>query len=202
MNLRDFDKQYDFINLKLLAGIDEAGRGPLAGPVVAAAVILPFDSEIIGLDDSKKLSEAKRNALFDIITKEAVSIGVGICDNKIIDEINILQATFWAMKKAVEALNVKPGLLLIDGNKVIPDYNLSKQIDQSAVVKGDSKSQVIAAASIIAKVTRDRIMEQYGNEYQNYNFAKHKGYPTKAHYAEIAQNGLCDIHRRSFKCQV
>jgi len=195
-SLVDFDKQFNF---NIIAGIDEAGRGPLAGPVVAAAVVLTPASKIIGIDDSKKLSEARRNALFYVITKEAASVGIGIYDNKTIDKINILQATLLAMKIAVTALKVTPDLLLIDGNKVIPGDDLPEQI---AIVKGDSKSQSIAAASIIAKVTRDRIMEQYGKEYPNYNFAKHKGYPTKAHYEEIAQNGLCCIHRRSFKCQV
>ncbi|MCL2874671.1 MAG: ribonuclease HII [Defluviitaleaceae bacterium] len=194
--LKNFDKQYNF---QYIAGIDEAGRGPLAGPVVAAAAILPLDCDIVGIDDSKKLSEPKRNILFDEIMKNAVSVGLGMCDEKIIDEINILQATFWAMKRAVDALNITPGCLLIDGNKIIPG-NISGDgfPTQISIVKGDSKSLSIAAAGIIAKVTRDRIMKNYGKDYPNYSFAKHKGYPTKAHYEEITRSGTCDIHRKSF----
>ena len=194
--LKAFDQQYNF---PYLAGIDEAGRGPLAGPVVAAAVILPAECELTGIDDSKKISEAKRNILFDDINRFAVAIGIGICDEKIIDEINILQATFLAMKRAVSALTVDPGCLLIDGNKTMPQHISGHQFpDQVPVVKGDSKSLSIAAASIVAKVTRDRIMKQYDEKYPEYGFARHKGYPTKAHFEAIEQFGICAIHRKSF----
>ena len=194
--LKAFDRQYNFPNI---AGIDEAGRGPLAGPVVAAAVILPAECNLTGIDDSKKISEAKRDILFDDISRTALSIGIGICDEKIIDEINILQATFLAMKRAVSALTAAPDCLLIDGNKTIPEHISGNPFPhQIAVVKGDSKSLSIAAASIVAKVTRDRIMKKYDEEYPEYGFAKHKGYPTKAHFEAIERFGICEIHRKSF----
>ena len=194
--LKAFDRQYNF---KHIAGIDEAGRGPLAGPVVAAAVILPDDCEIMGIDDSKKISEAKRNTLFAQISQTAVYIGTGVCDEKIIDEINILQATFLAMKRAVCSLGIIPDCLIIDGNKIIPPHIAGSDFPtQFSVVKGDSKSLSIASASIIAKVTRDRIMTKYEESYPHYGFAKHKGYPTKTHYEAIDRFGICDIHRKTF----
>jgi ribonuclease HII len=206
--LKNFDMGFASSTSVCIAGVDEAGRGPLAGPVVAAAVILDYsapsyyaeDSIIIELNDSKKLSESKRNILFEIIKQNAISIGIGICNEKIVDEINILQATFLAMKKAVDSLDITPNCLLIDGNKIIPSHYIGNEPfpAQNAIVKGDIKSLSIAAASIIAKVTRDRLMVEYDKEYPGYGFAKHKGYPTKAHYEAIERLGICEIHRRSF----
>lgn len=176
-----------------ICGIDEAGRGPLAGPVVAAAVVLPKGYVIDGVNDSKKLSEKKREALFDVIIHECVSFGIGEADEQEIDEINILNATFLAMKRAVENLSVKPQLALIDGNQ---KPHLS--IEERTVVKGDAKSASIAAASILAKVTRDRYMIEMDKKYPEYQFFKHKGYGTKLHYEMIEKYGICPIHRRSF----
>lgn len=178
---------------KVICGIDEAGRGPLAGPVYAAAVILPFGLEIDGLNDSKKLSEKKREQLFDIICEKAVSYSIGIATEREIDEINILQATFLAMRRAVDGLDVKPDYALIDGNQ---HPNLS--IPDETVVKGDGKSMSIAAASILAKVSRDRFMLEKAKEYPEYCFEKHKGYGTKLHYEMIEKYGVSDIHRKSF----
>lgn len=177
-----------------VAGIDEAGRGPLAGPVVAAAVVLPTDFPLeTGLNDSKKLNEKKRDALFDLISETALSIGVGIVDCERIDKINILQATQEAMHSAVRQLKSQPDALLIDGN-----YFIDMGIPYKTIVKGDGKSLSIAAASIIAKVTRDRIMIEADAEYPGYSFASHKGYGTKKHYAAIDELGVCPIHRHSF----
>ncbi|MCQ1528019.1 ribonuclease HII [Lutispora saccharofermentans] len=178
---------------KLIAGLDEAGRGPLAGPVVAAAVILNRNVVIPGINDSKKLSEAKREYLYDEIKDKAVSVGLGIVDEKTIDEINILQATLMAMRIAIENLSIKPDYLLVDAERI----NYVK-IPQLAIVKGDSLSISISAASIIAKVERDRILTSYDKEYPEYGFGKHKGYGTKQHMDCIRKFGLLPIHRRSF----
>jgi ribonuclease HII len=177
-----------------IAGVDEAGRGPLAGPVVAAAVIFPVKIDIVGLDDSKKLSPKKREELFPQIQAEAVAYGVAIVSREVIDEINILQASRLAMKQAVEKLKLVPDLLLIDGNQKI-----DSTLDQWAIVKGDSKSLSIAAASVLAKVTRDRLMEDYHKLYPQYEFHRHKGYGTKLHRALIEEHGPCPIHRSTFK---
>ena len=176
-----------------LCGVDEAGRGPLAGPVCAAAVILPPGLVIPGLNDSKKLTDKKRRELYDVITAEAVSYGIAFADEKEIDEINILQATFLAMARAMEKLAPQPELALIDGNRA-KDFGLPVR----TIVKGDSLSASIAAASILAKVTRDRLMEQYDEQYPQYGFAVHKGYGTKRHYAALREYGPCPIHRQTF----
>lgn len=178
----------------LVCGVDEAGRGPLAGPVCAAAVILPPDLEIGGLNDSKKLSDKRRRALYDVITEQAIAYGIAMVDEKVIDEINILQATFRAMRQAVEQLSEKPALALVDGNRE-PDFG---DIPVKTIVKGDSLSANIAAASILAKVTRDRFMEEQDAIYPQYGFSVHKGYGTKAHYAALREYGACPIHRRTF----
>ncbi len=180
---------------KIVCGIDEAGRGPLAGPVYAAAVILPMGLEIEGLNDSKKLSEKKREQLFPIICEKAIAYSVGIATEKEIDEINILNATFLAMKRAVEGLKVKPDYALVDGNRY---PKISDDIKEEVVVKGDAKSMSIAAASIIAKVSRDRFMLEKTKEYPQYEFEKHKGYGTKLHYEKILEYGPSPIHRMSF----
>lgn len=179
---------------KYIAGVDEAGRGPLAGPVVSAAVILPKDFTCPGIDDSKKLSEKKRALLFPQIKDSAVAVGVGICSHIEIDRINILQASLLSMKRAVDNLSRPPDFLLIDGK-----FTIDSPLDQSAVIKGDSKSVSIAAASIIAKVTRDAIMKDLHEQYPVYDFDRHKGYPTKAHKAAILTHGPCPVHRKTFK---
>jgi len=179
---------------KTPAGVDEAGRGPLAGPVVAAAVILPKECRIDGLNDSKKLSSEKREILFDRIKTLAVSIGVGVIEPEEIDRINILRAALLAMEIAVNNLDRQPDFLLIDGNT-----RTSLLIPQETVVKGDSKCYSIAAASIIAKVTRDSIMEGYHDIYPEYNFKKHKGYPTREHLEAIRKFGPSPIHRKTFR---
>lgn len=184
-----YEKGYEHI-----AGIDEAGRGPLAGPVVAAAVILPKDCLIEGVNDSKKISEKKREKLYDDIVANALAWGVGIVDNNIIDEINILNATRRAMHTAIEELTIKPDYILIDAEKRV-DTN---GIPYLPIIKGDALSISIAAASIIAKVTRDRIMREYDSIFPVYGFEKHKGYGTKAHVEAIKENGLCMIHRKTF----
>ena len=176
-----------------VCGVDEAGRGPLCGPVVAAAVILPKNEKIEGVNDSKKLSEKKRETLYDIIIEKAVAVGVGISDVELIEEVNILNATKIAMKKAIENLKVSPDYALIDGNQKV-EINIPFE----TVVSGDAKSESIAAASIIAKVTRDRMLYEYDKEYPEYGFAKHKGYGTKAHIEAIKEYGLTKIHRPSF----
>jgi len=179
----------------ITAGIDEAGRGPLAGPVVAAAVILDLDRQIPGINDSKKLTETKREELFNIITSEAKFWSVKIISSSIIDEINILQATLLGMEEAVFSLGSKPDICLIDGNKIPKKLmGFSKSI-----IKGDSQIASIAAASIIAKVTRDRIMIKLHEQFPNYNFKQNKGYPTKEHLAAIDKYGILDCHRRSYK---
>ncbi|HBA89875.1 MAG TPA: ribonuclease HII [Geobacter sp.] len=176
-----------------IAGIDEAGRGPLAGPVVAAAVVLPDGLLLPGVNDSKQLTEDMRERLFDVIHREALAIGVGIGDHALIDSINILQATLSAMRDAVNALSFTPDFLLIDGISSIP-----MNIPQRTVKKGDSLSLSIAAASIIAKVTRDRMMVEYDAQYPGYGFSSHKGYGAATHLAAIAALGPCPIHRKSF----
>ena len=176
-----------------ICGIDEAGRGPLAGPVAAGAVILPKDCRILYLNDSKKLTPARRDVLFDEIREKAVAFSIGISSPERIDEINILQATYEAMRKAVTGLSVPPDLLLNDA-VTIPEV----QIRQVPIVKGDAKSVSIAAASILAKVTRDRMMEEYDAMWPEYGFAKHKGYGTAQHIAALKEYGPCPIHRRSF----
>jgi ribonuclease HII len=192
--------EYKFADKKYICGIDEVGRGPFAGPVVAGAVILPKDEEILYLNDSKKLSEKKREELYDIIIDKAVAVGFGMEDSGVIDEINIKQATLKAMKKAIENLkNPKtgekyvPDMLLVDAEH-IPDIGIS----QVGIIKGDAKSVSIAAASIVAKVTRDRMMVEYDSIYPGYDFASNKGYGTAAHMAAIRELGMTPIHRRSF----
>lgn len=179
--------------ITLVCGVDEAGRGPLAGPVCAAAVLLPPELSIPGLNDSKKLTDKKRRELYDIITAEAVSYGIALVDEKTIDEINILQATFLAMEQAIRQLDPAPELALIDGNRA-KDFGLPVR----TIVKGDSLSASIAAASILAKVTRDRLMEELDGQYPQYGFAVHKGYGTKRHYAALQEFGPCELHRRTF----
>lgn len=176
-----------------ICGIDEVGRGPFAGPVVAAAVILPKDCDILYLNDSKKLSEKKREMLYDEINEKAVAVGIGMASEKVIDDINILQATYQAMRSAISSLTVQPGLLLNDA-VTIPEVD----IPQIPIIKGDAQSASIAAASIVAKVTRDRMMKEYDDVYPGYDFAKNKGYGTKAHIQGIKEHGICDIHRKTF----
>ncbi|MCL1925458.1 MAG: ribonuclease HII [Defluviitaleaceae bacterium] len=181
---------------KNIAGVDEVGRGCLAGPVVSAAVILPSDflkDDTIELKDSKKLSEKKRDEFYELIMRKALAIGIGVVHHDIIDEINILEATKLSMIKAVNALSIKPDFLLIDA------LNIKLDISQEAVIKGDEKHKEIAAASIIAKVTRDRMMKEYDLQYDVYNFKRNKGYGTKEHKEAIKKHGFCNIHRRSFK---
>ena len=189
----EYEKQAMAEGYNVVCGVDEAGRGPLCGPVCAAAVILPVDCEIEGINDSKKLSEKKRDMLFDIIKEKALAYSVVMVDAKTIDEINILQATFKAMREAVEGLSLKADIALIDGNQ-----KPGLSIEERTLVKGDAKSISIAAASILAKVTRDRYCLEMDEKYPQYQFAKHKGYGTKLHYEMIAQYGICDEHRRTF----
>lgn len=190
----EFEHQLKNKGYNAVCGVDEAGRGPLCGPVCAASVILPIDCEIEGLNDSKKLSEKKREALFDVICQKALAYSIEFVDNNVIDEINILEATMMCMTNAVKSLSISADYALIDGNKI------PKMLDIPAesVVKGDAKSMSIAAASILAKVSRDRLMMQYDEKYPQYNFKKHKGYGTKAHYEAIIEFGPCEIHRKSF----
>lgn len=187
------ENEYREKGFNIICGVDEAGRGPLAGPVYAAAVILPSDCVIEGLNDSKKLTEKKREKLFDEIKEKALAYGIASADEKEIDEINILNATFLAMKRAINSLSVKPDLALIDGNQ-----KPHTDIEEVTVIKGDAKSMSIAAASVLAKVSRDRFMLEMAEKYPQYEFARHKGYGTKLHYEKIAQYGVCDIHRRTF----
>ena len=189
--MREFENKYS--DLGAVAGIDEAGRGPLAGPVVAAAVILPKDIFLPFLNDSKKVTEKRRDVLFDQIKQEALAYGIGIASNALIDDINILQATYEAMREAISKLNKTPDILLVDAVH-IPGIN----IKQVGIVKGDAKSVNIAAASILAKVTRDRLMLEYDKIYPEYGFASNKGYGTAKHIEALKAYGACDIHRRSF----
>ncbi|MBE6746314.1 MAG: ribonuclease HII [Ruminococcaceae bacterium] len=188
-----FEKELISEGYGVVCGIDEAGRGPLAGPVCAAAVILPTDLEIEGLNDSKKLTEKKREALFDVVKEKALAYSIVMVDEKVIDEINILQATLLAMRRAVETLEIKPDAALIDGNQ-----KPGLSIEERTVVKGDAKSMSIAAASILAKVSRDRFMLELDEKYPQYQFAKHKGYGTKLHYECIEQFGISPVHRLTF----
>ena len=189
--LKQYEKEYE--HLGYVCGIDEVGRGPFAGPVVACAVILPKDCSILYINDSKKLSEKKREELYDIIIKEAVAYGIGIKDNRRIDEINILQATYEAMRDAIRKLSVKPDVLLNDA-VTIPGVDIM----QVPIIKGDAKSISIGAASIVAKVTRDRMMAEYDRIFPGYDFAKNKGYGTAAHIEGLKKLGPCEIHRQSF----
>ena len=179
---------------KFVCGVDEAGRGPLAGPVCAAAVILPQDCVIDGLNDSKKISEKKRELLFDVILEKAISYNIAYGTLEEIEQYNILEATYIAMNRAIDGLSIKADFALIDGNRVPKGIGIPCE----TVVKGDSKSFSIAAASILAKVTRDRLMLEYDKKYPQYLFSAHKGYGTKAHYEAIKQHGVCEIHRLSF----
>ena len=181
------------LDVGVICGVDEAGRGPLAGPVCAAAVILPRDLEIPGLTDSKKLTDKKRRELVPVIQEQAIAYGIGFATEQEIDEINILQATFLAMQRALDQLNVKPDLALIDGNRE-KDFGLPVK----TVVKGDSLSANIAAASVLAKVTRDNLMVEMAETYPQYGFEIHKGYGTKAHYAALREHGASPIHRMTF----
>ncbi len=178
----------------ILVGVDEVGRGPLAGPVVAAAVILPQNSTLVGLKDSKKLTEAKREELYVKIQNEAIAIGIGIIDANIIDDINILQATFEAMREGINNLGKNFDKILVDGDKVIPNLNYP----QEAIIGGDDKSASIAAASVIAKVTRDRMMKAYANTFNQYDWENNKGYGSKNHYDAIREHGITPLHRKSF----
>ena len=181
------------LNVGVICGVDEAGRGPLAGPVCAAAVILPEGEIIPGLNDSKKLTDKKRRELFPIIKEKAIAYGIAFASEAEIDEINILQATFLAMKRAIAQLDGKADFALIDGNRET-DFG----IPCLTVIKGDSRSANIAAASVLAKVTRDLYMEELAETYPQYGFEIHKGYGTKAHYAALTEHGMCDAHRRTF----
>lgn len=192
-NMNEFDNNCRMKGFKNIAGVDEAGRGPLAGPVYAAAVILPEGVYIEGINDSKKLSEKKREALFDEICEKAAAYSICSVDNYVIDDINILNATYKAMNGAVDGLSIKPDYVLIDGNRI-----QGMEIEHETVVKGDSKSVSIAAASILAKVSRDRYMKEMAKRYPGYSFEKHKGYGTKAHYEAIEKQGICEIHRKTF----
>lgn len=193
MNMWEIEDGHFAEGIQIICGVDEAGRGPLAGPVCAAAVILPPHADIPGLNDSKKLSDKRRRELFPIIKEQAVAYGIGIATHEEIDEINILQATYLAMERAINALSVKPELVLIDGNRA-KDFGIPVE----TVIKGDSRSASIAAASILAKVTRDDMMLELANIYPEYQFEIHKGYGTKAHYAALDEHGASPVHRKSF----
>lgn len=190
----EIEKSARLKGYKLICGVDEAGRGPLAGPVCAAAVILPEDTEIEGLNDSKKLSEKKRELLYDVICEKALAYCISFGTIEEIEKFNILEATFIAMNRSIDGLSLKPDYALIDGNRVPKEINVPCE----TVVKGDAKSSSIAAASILAKVTRDRLLMKYDSEYPVYNFKKHKGYGTKEHTDLILKYGPCPIHRMSF----
>lgn len=190
--MKEFDNTFLGDDIKLLAGIDEAGRGPLAGPVCVACVVMPNESNIEGVNDSKKLSEKKREYLFDKIMSEALDVSVSLIDNNRIDEINILNATKQGMIDCIANLTIQPDLVLIDATKI------ESKIPTKSIIHGDAKSYQIACASIIAKVTRDRIMLEMDKKYPNYGFAKHKGYGTAAHILALQTFGPTEIHRKSF----
>ena len=194
LELKKIDKQYYDMNMKYVCGIDEAGRGPLAGPVVVASVIMKPDSMIEGVNDSKKISEKIREKLYELITNEAISYGVGIITQEEIDDINILQATKKGLTNSLNSMDIKPDMILVDALKGIDTLG----IPYLSIIKGDATSYSIAAASIIAKVTRDRIMREWDKVYPEYGFATHKGYGTAKHIEAIRQYGLCPLHRRSF----
>ena len=193
VNMWEIENSHFEKGIRIICGVDEAGRGPLAGPVCAAAVILPPSADIPGLNDSKKLTDKRRRELFPIIKEQAVAYGIGLASHEEIDEINILQATYLAMERALAQLTVKPELALIDGNRA-KDFGIPVQ----TVVKGDSLSASIAAASILAKVTRDDLMMEAAQAYPQYQFEVHKGYGTKAHYAALSEYGPSPIHRMTF----
>lgn len=193
MSLYDFEHEKRAIGYKYICGVDEAGRGPLAGPVFAAAVILPEDYEIEGVNDSKKLSEKKREKLFDEIIEHAIAYSIKSCDNFVIDDINILAATMQTMKNAVEDLSIIPDIVFVDGNR-LPELNAPAE----CVIHGDAVSASIASASILAKVSRDRFMYEMDKKYPEYDFAKHKGYGTKLHYEKLREFGPCELHRLTF----
>ena len=193
INMWEIEDGFYAEGVKIICGVDEAGRGPLAGPVCAAAVILPEHLELPGLTDSKKLTDKKRRELYPVIKEQAIAYGIGFASEQEIDEINILQATFLAMHRALDQLSVKPDLALIDGNRE-KDFD----IPVKTVVKGDSLSLNIAAASVLAKVTRDDLMMEKAEEFPQYGFDIHKGYGTKAHYAALTEHGPSPIHRMSF----
>lgn len=193
-NMLSYEQELYKKGIKLIAGTDEVGRGPLVGPVVAAAVILPENYFLEGIDDSKKLTEKKREKYFDIINKDAIAVGIGIVDAKTIDEINILEASRLAMKKAIESLKIKPEHILSDAMKLD-----NQDIPYTDIIHGDALSESIAAASIIAKVTRDRMMYDLDKEHPEYGFAKHKGYPTKLHLENLEKYGVLDNYRFSYK---
>ena len=193
VNMWEIENSLYSNGFKVICGVDEAGRGPLAGPVCAAAVILPKGLEIPGLTDSKKLTDKKRRELFPIIKEQAIAYGIGLASHEEIDEINILQATYLAMERALAQLNVQPDIALIDGNRA-KDFGLPVR----TVVKGDSLSMNIAAASILAKVTRDDLMLEMAEKYPEYGFEVHKGYGTKAHYEALRTHGATPIHRKTF----
>ncbi|MCR5624465.1 MAG: ribonuclease HII [Lachnospiraceae bacterium] len=190
--MKDFDENYSQGN-QYVCGVDEVGRGPLAGPVVTAAVIMPKDSRILYVNDSKKLSAKKREELYEIITREAVTFSLGIKDHHVIDEVNIRNATIMAMTEAVNNLNVAPGVVIIDALS-LPEVD----IPQKNVIKGDEKSYNVACASIVAKVTRDRMMEEFAKKYPNYGFEKNMGYGTSEHIEGLKKYGKCEIHRDTF----
>ncbi|HOK06902.1 MAG TPA: ribonuclease HII [Syntrophales bacterium] len=192
--MREYERQARLKGYTCIAGVDEAGRGPLAGPVVAAAVILPEDYRNPNIKDSKELTSRKREQLYEVIVAEAVSVGLGVVEVPVIDTVNILQATLLAMKEAVADLDREPDFLLVDGNRPIPLLT-----EQETVVGGDKRCLSIAAASIIAKVSRDRIMDIYHRQFPQYNFKKNKGYGTLEHREAIRRYGPCKIHRRSFR---
>ena len=193
VNLWEIENGLKEQGVGVICGVDEAGRGPLAGPVCAAAVILPEGELIPGLNDSKKLTDKKRRELFPIIKEKSIAYGIAFASEQEIDEINILQATFLAMKRAIEQLEGKADFALIDGNRET-DFG----VPCLTVVKGDSRSANIAAASVLAKVTRDLYMEELAEKYPQYGFEVHKGYGTKAHYAALTEHGMCEAHRRTF----
>ncbi len=193
INLWEIENSFYENGFEVICGVDEAGRGPLAGPVCAAAVILPRGLEIPGLNDSKKLTDKKRRELMPIIKEQALAYGIAFATHEEIDEINILQATFLAMERAMQQLNIRPSLALIDGNRQ-RDFGITVE----TVVKGDSRSANIAAASVLAKVTRDEYMEAMALEYPGYGFEIHKGYGTKAHYEALRAHGASPVHRNTF----
>ena len=193
-NLKQMEKVFYDKGIKYIAGIDEAGRGPLAGPVVVASVIMPENSMIEGVNDSKKVSEKRREKLYDIILEEAISYGIGIIYQDEIDKINILQATKKGLTEAVEQMKIKPELIMVDALTGIDTLGIPYQ----SIIKGDAKCYSISAASIIAKVTRDRIMREWDKVYPEYGFASHKGYGTAKHIAALKEYGPCEIHRKSF----
>ena len=193
MNNYEFERKYYNLNKQLIAGVDEVGRGPLAGPVVSAAVIMPKDFYIEGVTDSKKLSEKKRNILEKEILENAIAVGISFIDEKVIDEINIYEASKKAMLEAINQLDPKPDIILIDAMK------LEHEIETDSIIKGDEKSFMIACASIVAKQARDRFMVELSKKYPEYHFDKHKGYPTKLHIEALEKHGVLDIHRKTYK---